>query len=116
MRLFYIILFFCLHHTFANAAQKDKQKYYLLKSSESLSISNKKLFKVKANSGLENENVEKDFVNNLTHKTSPKFILLSSVHFWHLNNFQIKADPDHKILKHNYSFLFKMLYPKHVFW
>ena len=116
MRLFYIIIFlsmlFCAVSVVSHAknynAQKEKSKISF--------FSDKKQFKLCAESGLENESFERDLINNIIQKIPIAFLLffsLQQLFFKHgVSNEKLVI----KTLKRNYWCLLKMLYPKHVFW
>ncbi|RDC56045.1 hypothetical protein DU508_10470 [Pedobacter chinensis] len=116
MRLFYIIFFLFTSFGFASAASQERQSYTQNKTSKNSFISSKKQYKICKEYGLDHESFQNDFINNSTAKFSTSFILLNCFVFLFLGNKKIAVKVIFKKLKYNYWCLFKMLYPKHVFW
>ncbi|WP_316827948.1 hypothetical protein [Pedobacter miscanthi] len=113
MRLFYIIFFLSISINFAAIASQGKRSDAALKNTKIISISCKKNIKFNQ----DNERLQKDFINSSIVKTvSNACILLSFLLFLLLKNKIVNTKVVIKRLKYNYWCLFKMLYPKHVFW
>ncbi len=117
MRLFYIIFFLSLSINFAAIASQGKRNDAALKNTKISFISCKKNFKSNLGFNQDNESLQKDFINTpLIKIVSNTCILLSFLLFLFLKNKAVSNQFVIKRLKYNYWCLFKMLYPKHVFW
>jgi len=117
MRLFYIIFLLSTSITFASFATQGKRKDAPAENLKISFITGKKINKHNSGFNQDNENLQKDFINSSVVKISfAAFILLSFLTFLFFKNKTINTKVVIKRLKHNYWCLFKMLYPKHVFW
>ncbi len=117
MRLFYIIFFCAISIPFAVLASQKKQDDALPKNPKTSFIISKKFKKITSDFQPDNDSLQKDLINNPIVKiSSSAFLLLSFLVFLFVkyNTACIKAVI--KRLNYNYWCLFKMLYPKHVFW
>ncbi|MDQ0637712.1 hypothetical protein QF042_001277 [Pedobacter sp. W3I1] len=117
MRLFYIIFFLLISINFATLASQEKRNDVPFKNTKISFISSKK--NIKSNSGFnqDSESLQKDFINSSIVKiSSSAFVIITFLLFLFFKNKIINAKVVIKRLKHNYWCLFKMLYPKHVFW
>jgi len=117
MRLFYIIFFCAISIPFAVRASQKKQNDALPKNHKVSFITSEKAKKITSDFKPDNDSLQKDLLNNSTVKiSSSAFLLLSFLVFLFVkyNTACIKAVI--KRLNYNYWCLFKMLYPKHVFW
>ncbi|PWS26252.1 hypothetical protein DHW03_15790 [Pedobacter yonginense] len=117
MRLFYFLLFFLFSFNSASLAMQKKELTALNKGYKESFLSTKSIAKFHLNNQQDNESLQRDFSSNSPLKISKGSILvLLGLVFL----FIIKRKIDPKIiikrLKYNYWCLFKMLYPKHVFW
>jgi len=117
MRLFNIITLLTFSVSFATFASQ-KQNFNDSKKSTVISfISSKKQVKINFGFSQANENLQNDFINNAFVKLS--YLAIISVlfpSFLFLKNKSIKAGIVFKRIKFSYSYLLKILYPKHVFW
>ncbi|KQR68206.1 hypothetical protein ASF92_15150 [Pedobacter sp. Leaf176] len=117
MRLFYIVNIFIFFIGFASFASQKKQVIDSKKGTKLSITSGKKQVKINSDFSQSNENLQKDFINNTVIKIShPACILLTFLSFLFLKNKSTKARTAIKRLKFIYWYLFKILYPKHVFW
>jgi len=116
MRLFYIIIFFCIPYYFVSAASQIKNDYALDKSANATFLSNKIQCNFHQQMDMEAESIQKDFVSNAPHKFFSSIILflLFATIFLNVNIPVFKKTA--KITQQYYRCSFKMLYPKHVFW
>ena len=102
---------------FAGFASQKKKIGAVKKNSEITFVSNKNTLKFNTNFNHENESLGKDFISVSTLKmAASSFILLTFLAIFLLKNLIVNAKVVIKRLKYNYWCLFKMLYPKHVFW
>jgi len=117
MRLFYIIFFLSVSINFAANASQKKRNDAPLKNNKISFFSCKKNTKVNLGFNQDSENLQKDFINSYVIKiTSGAGILLAFLLFLFFKNKAINNKVVIKRLAYNYWCLFKMLYPKHVFW
>lgn len=117
MRLFYIIFFLSLSINFAAIASLEKRNDAALKNTKISFISCKKNIKSNLGFSQDNESLQKDLINSpLVKIASGACILLSFLMFLFFKNKSVNTKVVIKRLKYNYWCLFKMLYPKHVFW
>lgn len=117
MRLFYIIFFLSLSINFAAIASQEKRNDAALKNIKISFISCKKSIKPNLGFNQDNESLQKDFINSSIVKiVSGACILLSFLLFLFLKHKALNTKVVIRRLKYNYWCLFKMLYPKHVFW
>ncbi|WP_344852843.1 hypothetical protein [Pedobacter jeongneungensis] len=115
MRLFYIIFFFSISINFAAIASQEKRNDAALKNPKISFFSCKKNINLGFNQ--DNESLQKDFINSpIVKVVSNACILLSFLLFLFSKNKTLNTKVIIKRLKYNYWCLFKMLYPKHVFW
>lgn len=116
MRLFYIIIFLSISFGFVSTASQRKNTHAQKEKVKISFFSDKKQFKLSAESGIDKETFEKDLINNTTQKISIAFLLIFSLQQLFFKHRISNEKPIIKKLKHNYWCLLKMLYPKHVFW
>ncbi|AZI25548.1 hypothetical protein EA772_09410 [Pedobacter sp. G11] len=116
MRLFYTIIFICSSYCFASALPHAKHHDNQFKKAKLSFLSDKKLFKLNADSAMENETLEKDLINNITPKIALAFLLLMGIVVNFFKSHLLTCKIILRKLKYSYWCLLKMLYPKHVFW
>ncbi len=117
MRLFYIIFLLSISINFAAIASQEKRNDATLKNTKISFFSCKKNTRINLGFNQDNESLQKDFINSSIVKiASSACILLSFLLFLFLKNKPVSNQFVIKRLKYNYWCLFKMLYPKHVFW
>jgi hypothetical protein len=117
MRLFYIIFFLFISINFAAFASQEKRNDVPLKNTKISFISSKKNIKSNSDFNQDSESLQKDFINSPIIKIlSSAFVLITFLLFLFFKNQTINTKVVIKRLKYNYRCLFKMLYPKHVFW
>lgn len=117
MRLFYIIFSFLVSIHLSGFATQMKESSAKKSKIREAFVSYKSASKTSINFSQEQENLERDFITNSTIKTvSGYFILFTVLAFFISVNKIINAKVAIKKLRFNYWCLFKMLYPKHVFW
>ncbi|WP_421942450.1 hypothetical protein [Pedobacter sp.] len=118
MRLFSILLFFLTFNAvagFASQQKTDVKKTEL--SIKSLSFAAKKITTVN-NQNSENDQLQKDFISSASAFKihSSTFILFLLAAFAVLNHKTKNRKVFLNKLDFHYQRLFKILYPKHVFW
>lgn len=117
MRLFYIIFFLSISINFAAFASQEKRNDVPLKNTKISFISSKKNIKSNSDFNQDSESLQKYFINSpITKISSSAFVLITFLLFLFFKNKTINTKVVNKRLKHNYWYLFKMRYPKHVFW
>lgn len=117
MRHFFILFFAIISFSFAGVASQKKEISASKKNSKTTFVSCKNSTKYSAHFQHENESLEKDFITNPSLKlTVGYFILFTFLAFFTSKNHAVDSKIVIKRLKYNYWCLFKMLYPKHVFW
>ncbi|QPH41324.1 hypothetical protein [Pedobacter endophyticus] len=117
MRLFYIIIFLITSLNFTGYGSQDAKKHTLINHTKALFISAKKQIKSHADFNKTNERLQKDLVSSSVVKIfSCVLFLLLIPYFLFLKNKFVNSATVVKQLRFNYWCLFKMLYPKHVFW
>lgn len=117
MRLFYIIFFCAISIPFAVFASQKKQDDALSKSQKTTFVTCKKSKQLKSDFQPDNDSLQKDLVNNPVLKiSSSPFLLLGFLVFLFFKHNIADTKAAIKRLNYNYWCLFKMLYPKHVFW
>jgi hypothetical protein len=117
MRLFFILFLSLISFSFAGIASQKEEVNVFKKNSKTTFISSKSSTKYSAHFQYENESLEKDLIANPSLKlTIGYFILLAFLAFFTFRNQIPDSKTVIKRLKYNYWCLFKMLYPKHVFW
>jgi len=117
MRLFYIIFFCVISIPFAVLASQKKQDNALSKSQKISFTAGKINKKLKSDLQPDNDSLQKDLVNNPVLKiSSSAFLLLSFLVFLFVKYNTADTKAVIKRFNYNYWCLFKMLYPKHVFW
>jgi len=116
MRLFYIIFFFIISIPFAVCASQKKQADVLPKN-QKITFVTCKSKQLKSDFQPDNDSLQKDLVNNPVLKiASSAFLLLGFLVFLFIKHNIADTKVAIKRLNYNYWCLFKMLYPKHVFW
>jgi len=116
MRLFYIIIFFCIPCYFVSAASQIKTGYVVIKSTPTSFQPYHSQVKFHQQTAMENESIEKDLLNNYQHQN---FTGILSLLFFTTIFLKFYFSISKKIvqtIRQNYWYSFKMLYPKHVFW
>ncbi|WP_406823907.1 hypothetical protein [Pedobacter sp. KACC 23697] len=117
MRLFYIILLLSISINFAGIASQQKRNDAALKNTKISFFSCKKNTKYHSGFNQDNESLQRDFIHvSIVKISSGAFVLTSLLLFLIFKNKTINTKVVIKRLKYNYWYLFKMLYPKHVFW
>jgi len=117
MRVFYIIIFLLFSINSSSYASQFKKNNAVNSASKVVSFSPKRPVKINPGFCSENEHLQKDFISNCALKLAQSpFILFSFFLFLFLKNKNINAKVIIKRLGFKYWCLFKMLYPKHVFW
>lgn len=117
MRLFYIIFFCVISFPFAVLASQKKQADASSKNHKITFITGKKNKPLRSDFQPDNDSLQKDLVNNPIVKiSSSAFLLLSFLVFLFVKYNTADTKAAIKRLNYNYWCLFKMLYPKHVFW
>ncbi|SDC62756.1 hypothetical protein [Pedobacter soli] len=117
MRLFYIIFFCAISIPFAVCASQKKQADALPKNHKTTFVTCKKSKQLKSDFQPDNDSLQKDLVNNPVLKiSSSAFLLLGFLVFLFFKHNVADTKAAIKRLNYNYWCLFKMLYPKHVFW
>ena len=117
MRLFYIIFFLSISFNFAVFASQKQGHDAALKNTKISFFSCKKNISLNLGFNQDNESLQKDFINSsLVKISSGAFVLITFWLFLFFKNKTVNTKVVIKRLKHNYWCLFKMLYPKHVFW
>ena len=117
MRLFYIIFFLSISINFAVFASQEQGNDAALKNTKISFFSCKGNINLNLGFNQDNESLQKDFINTTPVKISfSAFVLTTLFLFLLLKNKTDNTKVITKRLKYNYWCLFKMLYPKHVFW
>ncbi|WP_316847458.1 hypothetical protein [Pedobacter psychrodurus] len=117
MRLFYIIFFLSISINFAAFSAQQKRNDVPSKNLKISFITGKKVYKPNSNLNQDNESLQKDFINSTVVKTClSAYFLFTFLLFLFFKYKTINTKLVIKRLKYNYWCLFKMLYPKHVFW
>jgi hypothetical protein len=117
MRLFYIIFFLSICINFAAFASQEKRNDVQSKNTKISFITGKKISKLNSDFNQDNESLQKDFINSSVVKISSNaLVLITFLLFLFLKHKTVDSKVVIRRLKYNYWCLFKMLYPKHVFW
>ncbi|MFC4197412.1 hypothetical protein ACFOUY_11970 [Pedobacter jamesrossensis] len=117
MRLFYIIFSLLIFFNLSGFAFQKKEAITQKSKIKETFVSSKTTSKITLNLPQEQENLGKDLIKNSTLKgVSVYFILFTFIAFFLSVNKIINTKVSIKKLRFNYWCLFKMLYPKHVFW
>jgi len=117
MRLFYIIIFLITSLSFTGYGSQDAKKHTLINNNKALFVAAKKQAKYHSDFNKSNERLQKDLASTSVLKIfSCVLFLLVIPYFLFLKNKFVNGTTVVKQLRFNYWCLFKMLYPKHVFW
>jgi len=117
MRLFYIIFLLAISANFTVFASHEKIHDVQTKNAKISFVTEKKIIKQQSGFNQDTESLQKDFINITPVKISfSAFVLTTLFLFLLLKNKTDNTKVITKRLKYNYWCLFKMLYPKHVFW
>lgn len=117
MRLFYIVLFLSLSINFAGIASQKKRGELQSKYTKTSSVTDKKVIRQHSNLNQDNESLQKDSIGISPLKISfGALVPITFLLFPLLKNKIVNTKVIIKRLRYNYWCLFKMLYPKHVFW
>ena len=117
MRLFYIIFFFLVSISFSGYATSKKEITNLKSKLKETFVSSKKNAKIIFHLQQDQESLEKDFITISKLKTVTScFILFAVLAFFLSANKISNTKVIINTIRFSYWCLFKMLYPKHVFW
>lgn len=117
MRLFYIITLLAFSISFAGLAWQKQAVVDAVENPGISFISCKKQVKINSGFGQADESLQKDIINNTVVKISHAAYILILFLFFLFSVYKRKESVIAiKRIKFNYWYLFKILYPKHVFW